>query len=215
LRIVYFDRESEGQGMADKQETIKRVKSIAAAREIGLDGNAYIGKYLLNDVDSIQNFILDNLRSKPYTNLDTGDKIIISSKSARKLASHYKDGEAYQKTIAHIPLIIENMMFLDGSPADKSGAKYGEYKYYVTSAKIDGKQHTVLSAVGHDQNNVYYDQRVFEGSPQNVFKRVKNATDRRYERLNKILKDIEESDWSPISVVIQEYPNHSSYTSKQ
>jgi hypothetical protein len=199
--------------LADKQEIIKRVKSIVAAREIELDGNAYNGKYLLNDVDSLQDFILDNLRSKSYINPNTGDKIIISSKSARKLASHYKDGEAYQKTIVHIPLIIENMMFLDESLADKSSAKYDEYKYYVTSAEMDAEQYTILSAVGHNQNNVYYDQRVFEGTPQDVFKKVRNATDRRYERLSKIFKDIEESDWSPISVVIQEYPNHSSYTS--
>jgi hypothetical protein len=206
--------ESEGRALADKQETIKRIKSIVAAHEIELDGNAYNGKYILNDVDSLQDFTLDNLRSQSYTNSDTGDKIIISSKSARKLASHYKDGEAYQKTIVHIPLIIENMMFLDGSPADKNGAKYGEYKYYTTNAKIDAEQYTILSAVGHDQNNVYYDQRVFEGTPQDVFKRARNAIDRKYERLSKILKNIEESDWSPISVVIQEYPNHSSYTPK-
>ena len=175
----------------------ERIDRIIHAGEIELAGEAYKGKYELNDVRSIKDFILKKLR-KIYINLSTSDKMTLSHDSAGKLAIQYKDSEAYQKSIAHIPEIIENMQFLEEMEPSKENAKYDKYSYYITPVNIDGEFHTILSTVGHKGQKIYYSQNVFRGTPKEVFANAKNETDNtKYIRLNEILKDIynKNSDW--------------------
>ena len=170
-----------------------------------LDGNAYADNYKLNDGKSIKDFILDKLRLNDkrknivYKNLDTGEKVIISSNSAGKLASHYKYGEAYQKTIAHIPEIIKHMKFLEEMPAEKQDAKFGNYSYYITGINMDGNPYTVLSTVGHNENGIYYDQNVFEGTAQEALEKANITTedDSKYSRLVKILEGLKKEVLDP------------------
>jgi hypothetical protein len=164
-----------------------RVGRILDVSEIELDGEAYKDFYKL-DKDSIKRFILDKLRGK-IRNIDTGEYITISKQSVLKLASHFKDGEAYQKTIAHIPQIIENMKFLERMLAEKENARFDNYSYYITGISMDGKSYTVLSTVASKGESVYYDQNVFEGARQEVFDVAKSTTDSKYDRLSKILKE--------------------------
>jgi len=165
----------------------ERINRIIHTGCIELEGEAFEGKYKLNDVKSIKRFILDNLR-KVYTNLSTGNKITLSHNSAGKLALHWKDGEVYQKSIAHIPQIIENMLFLDEMKPDKENASFGNYSYYITPVKIDGEPHTILSTIGHKRQEVYYDHNVFNGTPEEVFATARNgAMETKYDRLYKIL----------------------------
>jgi len=168
----------------------ERIERIVCAGEIELAGEAYAGMYELNDVKSIKKFILDNLR-KIYTNIDTGNKITLSHNSAGKLALHWKDGEAYQKSIVHIPQIIENMQFLEKMRPDKENAGFSSYSYYVTPVKIYGESHTILSTVGHKGKEIYYDHNIFNGRPEEIFAKAKNeAVEPKYDRLNKILQNI-------------------------
>ncbi|MDR2553887.1 MAG: hypothetical protein LBC64_00535 [Fibromonadaceae bacterium] len=180
----------------EKKRTLKeRIDRIIHAGEIELAGEVYKGKYELNNVKSIKNFILDKLRlnekgkNKVYINVDTGKKISISGNSAGKLTSHYKYGETYQKTIAHLQRIIENMKFLEEMSPDKENSKFGNYSYYITRANIDGESYTILSTVGHNEYGIYYDQNVFEGTPKEVFKEAKTSNDNKYSRLKEILKE--------------------------
>jgi len=174
----------------------ERINHIISASEIELDGEAYKGKYELGSMKSIKVFICDKLRlndkgkNEVYTNNDIGEKIIISVNSAGKIAGHY--GEIHQKTIAHIPYIIKNMKFLAEMKPDKENAKYAKYAYYITPVKIDGKLHTILSTIGFNENGIYYDHNVFEGTPKKVFAEAKNAKteNAQYSRLKEILKDI-------------------------
>jgi hypothetical protein len=160
----------------------ERIERISRTKELELDGEAYVGKYELNNFDSIDNFISKKLRldergkNIPYMNQNTGNEFILSGKSSGKLAKHWKDGEAYQKSLVHIPEIIEKMQFLDMMPADKERSKFKEYSYYIIPAKIDGETYTIFSTVGHAENCVYYDQNVFNGTPKEVFARAKRTT---------------------------------------
>ncbi|MDR2594712.1 MAG: hypothetical protein LBC87_08085 [Fibromonadaceae bacterium] len=175
----------------------ERIDRIVHTSEIELVGEAYEGKYELNNGKSIKKFILDELR-KIYTNPNTGNKITLSHDSAGKLAIQYKDSEAYQKSIAHIPQIIENMQFLEEMKPSKENSKYDKYSYYITPVNIDGQSHTILSTVGHKGQEIYYSQNVFKGTPEEVFAKAKNEmNDTKYSRLNKILKDIDNKngDW--------------------
>ena len=179
----------------------ERIDRIKQTGEIELAGEAYKGKYKLNDSGSIKDFLIHKLRlndngeNKIYTNADTGEKITISREAGGKLAGHLGDGEIYQKSLAHIPQIIENMKFLEEmKPEQKPGKekpKYGKYSYYITRTNIDGKSHTILSTIGHNENGIYYDHNVFEGTPKEVFAQAKNATTKKFDRLKEILQKIE------------------------
>jgi hypothetical protein len=128
----------------------ERISRILRTPELELDGEAYKGKYELNDGKSIKKFILGELR-KVYTNFNTNYKIAISNNSAGKLAFHWKDGEAYQKSIVHIPQIIERMQFLDEAkpnstdlnpmPLRANASKFGEkYHFYGVVVRRGGFQ---------------------------------------------------------------------------
>jgi len=167
----------------------ERIDRIIQTSEIELAGETYKGKYELDNGKSIKKFILDMLR-KVYINLNTGNKITLSHDSAGKLAIQYKDSEAYQKSIAHIPQIIKNMQFLEEMKPSKENSKYDKYSYYITPVNIGGKSHTILSTVGHKGQEIYYTQNVFKGTPKEVFAKAKNEiNDTKYSRLNEILKD--------------------------
>jgi len=97
-------------------------------------------------------------------------------------------GEAYQKSLAHIPEIIENMQFLEEMKPDKENASFDKYSYYVSAVNIDDKPYIILSTVGHKNQGVYYDQNVFEGTPKEVFAKAGNAGDNsKYGRLAETL----------------------------
>ena len=174
----------------------ERIDRIIHTSEIELAGGAYKGKYELGNRKSITSFILNKLR-KPYTNLSTGDKIIISRQSSEKLATH--SGEVYQKTIVHIPQIIENMQFLAEMKPDKENASFDNYSYYITGINIDSESYIVLSTVGRKNQEIYYDQNIFKGTPEEVFAKAKDETnDTKYSRLNEILKNVDNNkngDW--------------------
>jgi len=182
----------------------ERIDHIKHTGEIELAGEAYKGKYELNNFNSIKDFISKKLR-KIYTNLGTGDQITLSGNSAGKLATRWKDGEAYQKSLVHIPEIIEKMQFLEEMKPDKDDASFDKYSYYVTPAKIDGELHTIFSTVGYKGQEIYYDHNVFEGTPEEMFAKAKNETSsKKYDRLNKILQGTKEDSRGQILVVTRE-----------
>jgi hypothetical protein len=182
----------------------ERIECVLCTQELELDGNAWKGKYELNDFGSIKDFIAKKLRRlnkrgepEPYMNQSTGDKIIISGESARKLTNNFDiDKLAYQKIIAHIPQIIEQMQFLEKMPADKANAKFKEYSYYITPVKIDGETYTIFSEVGKAGKETYYDQNMFKGTPKEVLGKAKEETSEKYSRLNKILQNAKGGDWN-------------------
>jgi len=192
----------------------ERIDRIIRTGCIELEGEAFEGKFELNNGKSIKRFILDNLRNI-YTNIGTGEKITISRESGGKLARHFGDGEIYQKSLAHIPQIIENMNFLEKMPPEKKNAKYGKYSYYITGIIIDGEFHTILSTIGHNENGIYYDHNVFKGTPKEVFAQAKNATTKKFDRLKEILQNIERVEgfsWSEPGA--QQPPSTHKYTKK-
>jgi hypothetical protein len=167
----------------------ERIECVLCAQELELDGNAYLGKYELNDIKSIREFIKGKFKNT-YENQDTGAKIVVSKTSAKKLAGRaIPDGECLQRTLVHIPRIIEQMQFLEKLPPDKADPNFSEYSYYIVKANIDGESHTILSVVGYKGNEIYYDQNMFKGTAQEVFEKAINTTDDpKYSRLNEILR---------------------------
>ena len=70
--------------------------------------------------------------------------------------------EAHLKSIAVIPQLIENSIFITELPNNKDNGKYDSYKYYACGLEIDGQPYTVKVTIGVKGANKYYDHSLTE-----------------------------------------------------
>lgn len=95
-----------------------------------------------------------------YINKDTGDKIAINAQSLKEVLHHDYKNEEQLQSVAAIPQIIENGVYIDTveNESQDPNSKVREYRYYVCGLKIGGEDYTVKAAVAVDNNgNRYYD----------------------------------------------------------
>ena len=140
-----------------KKERIEKLRKIDP---VEITGEEYKGKYELNG-DSAQKYILDNLRGE-YNIDDTGEKIKISKKGAKKVTSHSQGNEAHMKSIVAIPELIRNSIFIEEQPAYKEKAQYDSYRYYVVGLKIGEEDYTARITIGVKNGEFYYDHYLTE-----------------------------------------------------
>ena len=104
-----------------------------------------------------------------YTNKDIGETISLTGGNKRggirEILQHdYKDVPHLQ-SIAAIPQIIENAVFIDELPNDDM-VKYAgvkSFRYYVCGLKIGGENYTVKAVVAVQSNGTrYYDHKLSE-----------------------------------------------------
>lgn len=96
-------------------------------------------------------------------NKDTGREISLGRSGITEILRHdYKDAEHLQ-SIAAIPQIIENAVYIDTLP-NEDLAKNGDiqgYEYYVSGLNVGGADYTVRAAVAVSRNgNRYYDHKL-------------------------------------------------------
>jgi hypothetical protein len=142
---------------------------------IELNGEAYKGKFELNNWKSIENY-LKSIKQLEMCNKYTKEQIKLSGKGIDKLLHRAAcNGEVYKKSLAHLPEIIKNMVYIS-SEANRNETKKGfnEYKRYLTEIKMNGKDYTVLSIVGKNQEGFYYDQQLFPYSKNEFLKEREN-----------------------------------------
>ena len=133
----------------------ERIRKLLESKPVEIKGEEYRGKYELNR-DSAQKYVLDTLRGE-YTIKDTGEKVNLSKVGAKKVTSHSMGNEAHLKSIAAIPQLISNAIFIEERPPYKEGAQYDFYRYYVTGLKINGEDYTVRMTIGVKNGKYYYD----------------------------------------------------------
>ena len=127
-------------------EKAARIEKLRKSKPLTFNGNEYDGKYELNN-KSAEKYILDNLRGE-YTNKDTGEKILVSRKGAEKVVRHDAESDVHMKSVAYIPEMIENAIFISEETNDKAKNGFDTYKYYVVGLKIDGVDYTAKLAIG-------------------------------------------------------------------
>ena len=133
----------------------ERIRKLRESKPVEITGEEYQGKYELNR-DSAQKYVLGTLRGE-YTIKDTGEKVNLSKVGAKKVTSHSMGNEAHLKSIAAIPQLISNAIFIEERPPYKEGAQYDSYRYYVTGLKINGEDYTVRMTIGVKNGKYYYD----------------------------------------------------------
>ncbi|WP_219843702.1 MuF-C-terminal domain-containing protein [Haemophilus haemolyticus] len=103
-----------------------------------------------------------NLRGA-YVNKDTGREISLGRNGVTEVLRHdYKDREHLQ-SIAAIPQIIENSIYIDTLPNEDlaKNPDIKEYEYYIAGLNIGGVDYTVRAAIGVGRNgNRYYDHKL-------------------------------------------------------
>ena len=146
-----------GGQVAESANSVKaeRIRKLRESKPVDITGEEYRGKYELNR-DSAQKYVLDNLRGE-YTIKDTGEKVNLSKVGAKKVTSHSMGNEAHLKSIAAIPQLISNAIFIEERLPYKEGAQYDSYRYYVTGLKINGEDYTVRMTIGVKNGKYYYD----------------------------------------------------------
>ena len=141
-------------------EKAARIEKLRKSSTVEITGEEYKGKYDLTR-DSAQDFILKNLRGE-YVIADTGEKVILSKVGAKKVLSHSVGNNAHLKSIAVIPQLLENAIFIEEAPNEKANDKYDSYRYYVVGLKIGNEDYTARLTIGVKNGKYYYDHSLTE-----------------------------------------------------
>lgn len=151
------------------------LEKLVSAPPVSIAADAYKGKYELNAKSAFR-YVMDNLRGKKYTILDTGEQVEISSTGAKEIVSHDRFNEAYLKTFVEIPEIIRNGIFIGERPNEKANDKYKKYRYYVCGLKIGNEDFTIRFAVGERSGKWYYDQALTKMEKGELLEKVHKLT---------------------------------------
>ena len=165
LKVGNYAEDATGGDMAAERKSAmtekqRRIEKLRRSEPVVLKGDEYKGKYELNR-ESAKQWIKDNLRGE-YVNKDTGERIEIRKDGAQKVTSHSMGNEAHLKSLAAIPQMIENSIFIDELPNEKDNGKYDSYRYYVCGLKIGGVDYTAKITVGVKGTSKYYDHALTE-----------------------------------------------------
>lgn len=136
-------------------EKVDRIEKLRKSKPIEITGEEYKGKYELNR-ESAKEYIKDKLRGE-YTIDDTGESVSLTKVGAKKVTSHSMGNESHLKSIAVIPELIKNAIFIEEQPNTKDNNKYDSYRYYVLGLKIGDEDYTVKLTIGVKQGHKYYD----------------------------------------------------------
>ena len=150
-------------------EKAARIAKLRGSNNVIVPENVNEGKFELNRT-SAEAYILNDLR-KEYTIADTGEKVTITRKGAKKVTSHSAENIAHLKSIAAIPEMLNNAIFIEQVPADKAKAKYDAYRYYMCGLRIGNEDYTVRITIGVKSGKYYYDHSLtnIEKSLSNKF----------------------------------------------
>ena len=135
-----------------------RIEKLRKSEPIVKKGDEYKGRYELNS-RSAEDYVIKSLRGE-YTNSDTGDVIKIT-RASRKVTHHDAENDVHLRSIAYIPDMIENAVFIEERPNEK-GAKFASYRYYVVGLKIGDVHYTAKLVVGRKNGESYYDHSLTE-----------------------------------------------------
>lgn len=133
----------------------ERIEKLRESKPVEITGDEYKGKYELNR-ESAKEWLKNNLRGE-YRIKDTGETVELRKDGIQKVTSHSMGNEAHLKSLAAIPQMIENSIFIDEVSNEKNNGKYDRYRYYVCGLKIGGEDYTAKITIGVKGGYKYYD----------------------------------------------------------
>lgn len=150
-----FVRSEDFKAWAGDWEHDARVMKLRKSNPLIVDGDKYLNLYQLDNKSSSR-YILHSLRNS-YTNTDTGDTIKISRRTADKVTRHDADNEAHLKSIAFIPEMIRDAIYICEIDNENHNTGFEKYRYYVLGMKMDAEDYTAKIVIGKSGDKYYYD----------------------------------------------------------
>lgn len=161
---------NESAGRTGRTGKAARIEKLRNSKPVMATGEEYKGKYELNN-KAAADYINKHLKGE-YVNKDTGTPIKITRKGAFKVTRHDAENEAHLKSVALIPQMIENAIFIHEEQNDKGNNKFDSYRYYVTGLNMGGVDYTVKLTVGVKNGETYYDHALTEIEKSNLIDRI-------------------------------------------
>ena len=153
--------------MGDKRQRIQRLKD---SLPIIATGNEHDGLYELNN-KSAEKYIRQHLRGN-YVNKDTGVIINISRKGAEKVTRHDAENMAHLQSIALIPTMIREAIYIEEESNEKDKTGYDSFRYYVVGLKINNEDYTAKLVIGVKNGETYYDHALTKMEKNNLLRSI-------------------------------------------
>lgn len=158
-------------------EKAARIEKVRRSKAVVISGSEYKDKYELNR-DSAKEWIKDNLRGE-YTIADTEEIVSLTKVGGNKVTSHGMSNKAHLQSIAAIPQLIRNAIFIEERPNEKHNNKYDSYKYYICGLKIGTTDYTVKLTIGVKSGKKYYDHALTEIEKGKLLDRINDQADKK------------------------------------
>ena len=153
--------------MDDKRQRIQRLKD---SLPIIATGNEHDGLYELNN-KSAEKYIRQHLRGN-YVNKDTGVIINITRKGAEKVTRHDAENMAHLQSIALIPTMIREAIYIEEESNEKDKTGYDSFRYYVVGLKINNEDYTAKLVIGVKNGETYYDHALTKMEKNNLLRSI-------------------------------------------
>ena len=153
--------------MDDKQQRIQRLKN---SLPIIATGNEHIGLYELNN-KSAEKYIRQHLRGKNI-NKDTGAIINFTRKGAEKVTRHDAESTAHLQSIALIPTMIREAIYIEEESNEKDKTGYDSFRYYVIGLRIKKEDYTAKLVIGVKNGETYYDHALTKIEKNNLLRSI-------------------------------------------
>lgn len=150
-------------------EKATRIEKLRNSPSIIATGEEHIGKYELNNKSAAE-YINSELRGS-YTNKDTNEEIKITRKGAFKVTRHDAENEVHLKSIALIPKMLEDAIFITEEINEKGNSGFESYRYYIVGLNMGGVDYTAKLVIGVKNGETYYDHSLTEIEKTNLIDR--------------------------------------------
>lgn len=154
----------ETSGFKDRIEKLRNSDPVMSS------GKEYEGLYVLCN-KAAEKYLIKNLRGN-YINKDTGDIIKISRKGAEKVCRHDAENHAHLKSLALIPELIRNAIFITEEINEKDINEYDYFRYYVVGLQMEDTAYTVKLVIGVKNGNTYYDHALTKIEKTNLLRSI-------------------------------------------
>ncbi|MBU3813567.1 MAG: hypothetical protein H9791_03540 [Candidatus Bacteroides intestinipullorum] len=198
LKVGNYASVNENMGqVADARESTKaeRIRKLGESKPVEITGNEIEPS---DDLKQYKKNALEygkKLRAS-YQNKDTGITVQLGKTGVKEVLNHdYKNVEQLQ-SIAAIPQIIENSIYIDSqeNTEPEKNRDVSMYHYYVCGLKIGNTDYTVRAVIAEQPNgNRYYDHKLTRIEKGKLLDSLSGITTPGFNQKTSLISDIKDT----------------------
>ena len=98
--------------------------------------------------------------------------INITRKGAEKVTRHDAENMAHLQSIALIPTMIREAIYIEEESNEKDKTGYDSFRYYVVGLKINNEDYTAKLVIGVKNGETYYDHALTKMEKNNLLRSI-------------------------------------------